>query len=70
MKCEEIIYETVPYCCGELGEEKAKEFKRHITICRECARFYFRIRKTLNYLRDNAPENKSVELISEIQTDR
>lgn len=70
MKCDEIVFEMVPFCCGDLDEEKEKEFKRHTTVCKNCARHYFRIRKTLKYLRDNPPEIKSVELRFEIQTNR
>lgn len=66
MKCDEILLETVPYCCGDLDEEKAKEFKRHTTICQKCARYYFKIRKAVKYLRDNVPEEKLIELEFEI----
>ena len=67
MKCDELIFEIVPFCCGDIDEIKAKEFKRHITICHDCAMYYFRIRKTLRYLYENIPERKSIELRFEIK---
>ncbi|MCL2144395.1 MAG: hypothetical protein FWH43_02720 [Endomicrobia bacterium] len=70
MKCNEIIFETISFCCAELDGQKEKEFKRHITLCKNCAGYYFRIRKTLQYLNENIPEIKQVELMYEIQIDR
>ncbi|MDR2425828.1 MAG: hypothetical protein LBD46_01360 [Endomicrobium sp.] len=70
MKCDEIIYEIVPFCCGDLDEQKEKEFKRHTTVCKKCAQTFFRIKKTLQYLHkahDSITQMQSVDLTDDIQ---
>ncbi|MDR1195742.1 MAG: hypothetical protein LBL00_04600 [Endomicrobium sp.] len=67
MKCKEAVYEIAPFCRGDMEEQKEKEFKRHTTVCKDCARSLFRIRKTLEYLYANVPEIKTVDLTGDIQ---
>jgi hypothetical protein len=67
VKCEEIVYEIVPFYSGDLDELKEKEYKRHMLICKNCARFSFRIRKALTFLRENKPQIKYTELGSDIK---
>jgi len=50
MKCAEVLPEIIPFLEGELGEEKAKEYKRHTTVCRKCAATAFRIKKAKSYI--------------------
>ncbi|AKL98100.1 hypothetical protein Epro_0721 [Endomicrobium proavitum] len=54
MKCREILLEIIPFYSGELDEEKTKEYRRHTTVCKDCARTSFRIRKAKNYIENNA----------------
>jgi hypothetical protein len=67
VKCDEALLEIVPFYCGELDEEKEKEYKRHTTICKDCARFSFKIRKAVRHLKENKPSNPPVELSYEIE---
>lgn len=67
MNCEEAVYEIIPFYCGELDEEAEKAYKRHTVICKNCARFSFKIRKAVRYLKENKREIPSIELSFEIK---
>lgn len=53
MKCNEILKEIIPFYSGELNSDKEKEYMRHTTVCKECARVSFKIRKAKKYLERN-----------------
>jgi len=60
------MLEIIPFYCGELDGEKAKEYKRHTTVCRDCARFSFKLRKAKKYLEENKPQRQKIDLAGEI----
>ena len=66
MRCEEAIYEVIPFYYGELGEKEKKEYVRHTTICTFCARLSFKLRKAKKFLDDNKPAFVCTELADEI----
>ena len=66
MKCKEAELEIIPFYCGELDGEKAKEYTRHTTVCRDCARLSFKLRKTKKYLEENKPQRQDADLSDEI----
>ncbi|MCL1971983.1 MAG: hypothetical protein FWG57_03210 [Endomicrobia bacterium] len=67
MKCKEAVCEIIPFYCGELDEGREKEYKRHTAICKDCARFSFKIRKAVKYLKENKPVNLRIDLSFEIK---
>lgn len=66
MKCDEAIYEMIPFYCGELTEKKKKEYVRHTTVCSSCARISFRLRKAKRFLDGNKPALLCADLTDEI----
>ncbi|MDR2772624.1 MAG: zf-HC2 domain-containing protein, partial [Elusimicrobiota bacterium] len=60
MKCDEITQEIVPYYFGELKGNKKVECKRHLMICRNCARLAYKVRQSMEFIDKNKAPIKKV----------
>ncbi len=67
MKCKEVLKEILPFYCGELDESKEKEYKRHTTVCSECARISFKLREAKSFLENSKPVFKEIDLADSIK---
>ncbi|MDR1942322.1 MAG: hypothetical protein LBQ47_08350 [Endomicrobium sp.] len=67
MKCEEAVYEIIPFYSGELDGEKKKEYIRHVTLCKACARLSFKIRKAKKYIEESARSDGDADLINNVK---
>lgn len=57
MKCKEVLLEIIPYINGEIDLKKLKEYKRHINLCRDCARTSFKIQKVEKFIKKHKKGN-------------
>jgi anti-sigma factor RsiW len=63
MKCDELLEEIVPYYTNELDKKKMEEYKRHTMICKSCARYAYRIRKAIEFVKDNKQPIKKINIL-------
>jgi hypothetical protein len=64
MKCSETAQEVVPFYTNELDPKRMEEYKRHTMICKKCARYAYRIRKAMEFIKDNNQEPiKQIDLL-------
>lgn len=63
MKCNEILDEIVPYHTNELNAKRTEEYKRHTMICKNCARYAYKIRKAIEFVKENKQPIKKINLL-------
>ena len=66
LTCEEVITFLFEYLAGEVSEERAREFERHLAICPSCVAYLESYRSTVRLGRESMREERPPELAAEL----
>jgi hypothetical protein len=63
VKCDEIIKEVVPYYTDELKGKKKDEYKTHTMVCKRCARYAYKARLAIEFIKKNKQAVTKIDLM-------
>jgi hypothetical protein len=66
MKCKEVLNEIVPQLYGELTPQKYDEYKRHMQICSNCARFSQKAKGMIEIIKANTRKDIGADITKAI----